>query len=388
MRSVPQVFRSILKEIYDNRVHVRKDLLPPTEAKDEMLRRLANALPDLPAFGVVIVMGMLGASLAHCAHLSIGDDNTSSLISKLSIWLLMAFGGVGSAVTVFLVAKTDTSKLIHCSLVAILSGMAGPYLVMKSLSTVGVSPNLVKLDAAVLAVKSTTDKLEVALEAPASESNPQKLIDILDQAGQSAATYFSVAKTAPANEKTKALADAKSQLHDTLNTLKNAAAVAPQKSLTLITKVASEAEDAGAKDIAKEAQTIINNNSFLQNAARSGKVYFIVPAELSDRELQPLVEQIKKRFPLAAIQPVVHPTREMNPGLEIVYYGDSTQDRQIAEDLSRLVDAYVKGLKIGRYSVNVRKGRPDRAVSPFQFDIHLGPDIASRLVHAPPGRTQ
>src|SRR6267143_183059 len=304
MRSVPQVFRSILKEIYDNRVHVRKDLLPPTEAKDEMLRRLANALPDLPAFGVVIVMGMLGASLAHCAHLSIGDDNTSSLISKLSIWLLMAFGGVGSAVTVFLVAKTDTSKLIHCSLVAILSGMAGPYLVMKSLSTVGVSPNLVKLDAAVLAVKSTTDKLEVALEAPASESNPQKLIDILDQAGQSAATYFSVAKTAPANEKTKALADAKSQLHYTLNTVKN--------------------------------------------AARSGKVYFIVPAELSDRELQPLVEQIKKRFPLAAIQPVVHPTREMNPGLEIVYYGDSTQDRQIAEDLSRLVDAYVKGLKIGR----------------------------------------
>jgi len=360
---------------------VRKDLLPPAEAKDEMLRRLTNALPDLPAFGLVIVMGMLGASLAHCAHLSIGDDNTASLISKLSTWLLMAFGGVGSAVTVFLVAKTDTSKLIHCSLVAILSGMAGPYLVMKSLGSVGVSPNLVKLDAAVIAVKSTTDKLEVALQAPASEANPQNLIDILDQAGQSAATYFSVAKNAPVNEKTKALADAKSQLHDTLNTLNNAAAVAPQKSLTLITKVASEAEDAGAKDIAEEAQTIIKNNSFLQNAARSGKVYFIAPAELSDSVLQPLVEQIKKRFPLAAIQPIVHPTREMNPGLEIVYYGNSAQDRQIAEDLSRLVDAYLKGLKIDRYSFNVRKGTTDRGVSPFQFDIHLGPDIASRLVH-------
>jgi hypothetical protein len=348
-----------------------------------MIRRLTNVLPDLPALGLVIVMGMVGATLAHCAHLSIGDENTSSLISKLSVWLLMTFGGVGSAVTIFLVAKTDTSKLIHCSLVAILSGMAGPYLVMKSLGTVGVSANLVKLDAAVVAVKTSTDKLEVALQAPASETNPQKINDILDQTGQSTATYLSVAKAAPASEKTKALAEAKSQLQDTLNTLKNAAAVAPQKSLTLITKVASEAEDAGAKDIATEAQTIINTNAFLQNAARSGRVYFITPPGLSDDALQPLVDQIKKRFPLAAIQPVVHPTREMSPGLEIVYYGDSTQDRQIGEDLAKLVDAYLKVKKMRPYSANVRKGVPDPGVVPFQFDVHLGPDIAPRLVQGP-----
>jgi hypothetical protein len=381
--AVSPVFHSILTTRSDNYVHVRKDLLSPAEAKEEMLRRLTNVLPDLPAFGLVIVMGMLGATLAHCAHLSIGDENTLSLISKLSTWLLVAFGGVGSAVTIFLVAKTDTSKLIHCGLVAMLSGMAGPYLVMKSLASVGVSANLVKLDAAVVAVKTSTDQLQVALQASASETNPQQIIDILDQTGQSAATYLRVAKAAPANEKTKALADSKSQLQDTLNALKNAAAVAPQKSL--ITKVASEAEDAGANDIATEAHTIINTNAFLQNAARSGKVYFITPPGLSDDGLQPLVDLIKKRFSLAAIQPVVHPTREMGPGLEIVYYGDSSQDHQIAEDLTKLVDAYLKSQKIGRYSVNIRKGIPDRGVVPFQFDIHLGPDIASRLVHQSPG---
>lgn len=350
-----------------------------------MFRRLTNILPDLPALGVVVLMGFSGATLAHCAHLSIGDETTASLISKLSVWLVAAFGGVAAAVTVFLVAKTDTAKLIHCGLIAVLSGMAGPYLVIKALSSIlSVSPELVKLDAAAVTVKSTTTQLAAALRAPPSEANPQKILDSLDQAGQSAATYLSVAKSAPANDKKKALSDAKPQLQETLNTLTSAAAVAPQKSLTLITKLASEAEEAGAKDIAQQAQSIINTNSYLQNAARSGKVYFIIPSEISDGIVQPLNELIKKRFPLAAIQPVVHPTREMSPGLEIVYYGDSSRDGEIAQDLAKLVDSYLKQLKIGDCAVSVRKGIPDRGVVPFQFDIHLGPDIANFLLEKLP----
>src|SRR5260370_27817343 len=96
---------------------IRKDLLSPSEAKAEMLRRLANTLPDLPAFAAVIVMGALGAALAHYAHLSIGEKDLTSTVSKLSLGLLMVFGSFGAAVTVFFLAKTDTSKLIHCAII-------------------------------------------------------------------------------------------------------------------------------------------------------------------------------------------------------------------------------------------------------------------------------
>ena len=343
-----------------------------------MLRRLSNVLPDLPAFTVVVIMGFVGAGLAHLAHLSIGGADTAPLISKLSTGLLIAFGGVGSAVTVFLIAKTDTSKIIHCALIALLSGMAGPYLVIKALGSVlSVSPDMVKLDTVQLV--SSTNQLSVALESPTSEANPQKIIDILDQTGQSAATYLNAAKSAPLADKNKALDAAKPQLRETLNTLKKAAPFAPQKSLALITKLASDAEDANASDIAQEAQAIINNDSVLQNAARSGRVYFITPSELPDVGLQELTGRIKKRFPLAAIQPVVHPTGHMDPGLEIVYYGDSPQDREIANDLSKLVVDYLKGVRINGLKVSIRRGVPDRGVVPFQFDIHLGPDMAAPL---------
>lgn len=348
-----------------------------------MLRRLSNVLPDLPAFSVVVIMGFVGAGLAHLAHLSIGGADTAPLISKLSTGLLIAFGGVGSAVTVFLVAKTDTSKIIHCALIALLSGMAGPYLVIKALGSVlSVSPDMVKLDTVAAQLVSSTNQLSVALESPTSEANPQKIIDILDQTGQSAATYLSAAKSASPADKNKALDAAKPQLRDALNTLKKAAPIAPQKSLALIIKLASEAEDADAKDIAQEAQAIITNDSVLQNAAHSGRVYFITPPELSDVGLQDLTGRIKKRFPLAAIQPVVHPTGHIDLGLEIVYYGDSPQDREIANDLSNLVVDYLKAVRIYGFKVNNRKGVPDRGVVPFQFDIHIGPDIAAPLARA------
>jgi hypothetical protein len=369
--------------------NVAGNLLPPSEAKDEMLKRLTNVVPDLPAFGVVVLMGFIGASLAHFAHLSIGGEDTAPLISKLSVWLLIAFGGVGSAVSVFLIAKTDTSKLIHCALIALLSGMAGPYLVIKALGSVlSVSPDLVKLDtvkidAAAVKVTSNTTELAVALQAPPSETNPQKIIDIIDQTAQSAATYLNATKEARSVNKGKAVAAAKPQLRETLATLKKAAPLAPQKSLALITKLASEAEEANAKDIAQEARDIIAKDSVLQNAARSGQVYFIAPAEVSDSALKELVEQIEKRFPLAEIQPVVHPTRAMDPGLEIVYYGDSSQNRGIAEELSKVVDGYLKNINATKHELTVRKGVPDKGVVAFQFDIHLGPDIAKALAGRP-----
>ena len=325
---------------------IRKDLLSPSEAKAEMLRRLANTLPDLPAFAAVIVMGALGAALAHYAHLSIGEKDLTSTVSKLSLGLLMVFGSFGAAVTVFFLAKTDTSKLIHCAIIAMLSGMGGPYLVMKALDTVlSVSPNLVQLDAAAGVVKSTTDKLEVALQAPASEANPQKIIDILDQTGQAAATYLKVAKSAPIDEKDKTWASVSQHLQDTLKTLTAAAPVAPQKSLTLITKVASDAQDAGVADVAQEAQKIIKTNPALQKAALSGRVYFIAPEELADPMLQRLNQRIKERFDLADIQPVVHPTRKMDPGLIIQRRARQASGRQGERSRSPSRSAVVRGAR-------------------------------------------
>ena len=137
---------------------LRKDLLSPAEAREEYRRRLTNVLPDLPALVLVVIMGGVGAALARFWHLD-----------------------MGATVPVFLLAKTDTSKLIHCSLIAILSGMAGPYLVTKALSSVlSVNPNLVRVNAAITVVKSTTETLERAIQSSTAETNPQKIIDVLD----------------------------------------------------------------------------------------------------------------------------------------------------------------------------------------------------------------
>jgi hypothetical protein len=114
---------------------LRKDLLSPAEAREKYRRRLTNVLPDLPALVLVVIMGGVGAALARFWHLDIGEKEFTSAVSALSIWLVIPLGSLGATVTVFLLAKTDTSKLIHCSLIAILSGMAGPYLVTKALSS-------------------------------------------------------------------------------------------------------------------------------------------------------------------------------------------------------------------------------------------------------------
>jgi hypothetical protein len=367
---------------------LRKDLLTPAEAKEECHRRLTNALPDVPALILVVISGGLGAALGRWWHLDIGEKEFASAVSASSIWLVVCLGSLGAATAVFFLAKTDTSKLIHCSLIAVLSGMAGPYLVTKALSTVlSVNPDLVRVDAAITVVKSTTENLEREIQTQTTQTNPQKIIDVFDQTAQAAASYLTVIKGSPEKEKQQALASTKQQLQDTLKVLDTAAAISPRQSLPLLNKVATEAKDAGASDIAQQAQKIIDTNSAVRTAAEtaalSGKVYFITPEELTDLALHQLHDRIKARFPLADIQPAVHPTRRMAPGLEFVYYRDLPSDKQIAEDLSRLVIDYLKGRGITADNPNVRKGPADKTTAPFQFDIHIGPDIASKLANNP-----
>jgi len=364
---------------------LRKDLLSPAEAREKYRRRLTNVLPDLPALVLVVIMGGVGAALARFWHLDIGEKEFTSAVSALSIWLVIPLGSLGATVTVFLLAKTDTSKLIHCSLIAILSGMAGPYLVTKALSSVlSVNPNLVRVNAAITVVKSTTETLERAIQSSTAETNPQKIIDVLDQTAQATTSYLSVIKKASGSEKQQAVASTKQQLQDTLKVLDSAAAISPKQSLPLLAKVATEAKDAGVPEIAQGAQKIIDTNpgvrSAAETAAKSGKVYFITPEDLTDTTLHELHDRIKARFPLADLQAAVHPPGRMDPGLEVVYYRNVPLDKQIAEDLLKLVTDYLNIYKIAPNSASIRKGSPDQPTEPFQFDIHIGPDVASKLI--------
>ena len=162
-----------------SRSRLRQDLLTPEDAKEERNRRLMNVVPDLPALIVVVIMGGIGAALACWWHLNIGEKEFVSQVSKLPLLLRVPLGSIGATAAVFLLAKTDTSKLIHCSLIAVLSGMAGPYLVTKALGTVvSVNPELVTLDTATIAVvTATTEKLESEIQMLRAE-NAKLILEI------------------------------------------------------------------------------------------------------------------------------------------------------------------------------------------------------------------
>lgn len=363
---------------------LRKDLLTSAEAKEEYHRRLTNVVPDLPALVVVVIMGGIGAAVASWWKLSIGETQFAATVASLPLLLKVFLGSLGATAAVFLLAKTDTSKLIHCGLIAILSGMAGPYLVTKALNTViSVKPEELRIGGAITVVKSSTEKLRKEIENQTPNTNPQKIVDVVDQAARATSTYLATLKDAPKAEKQLALAGTKQQLQETLNVLNTAATVVPKQSLPLISNVLKEAQDAGATDVAQQAQKIIETNPAVQTAVQSaelsGKVYFITPAGLTDVKLQDLHNRIKERFPLADIQPPVHP-KGIDSGIEVVYYRDLPMDQQNANALANLVANYFQEQKIAVTPPKVRRGSTDQVPPPFQFDIHIGPDITSKFI--------
>src|SRR6266446_947899 len=111
-----------------------------------MKELLKNIPPDLRALIVVFICGALGAWLSCWWNLSIGEKEFASGVAGLPVLLRIFLGSFGAVAAVFILAKTDTNKLIHCGVIAALSGMAGPYLIIKALSTVvSVEPNLVQV---------------------------------------------------------------------------------------------------------------------------------------------------------------------------------------------------------------------------------------------------
>src|SRR5206468_5404299 len=111
-----------------------------------LLEKWKKLQPNSRALIIVLPLGAFGAFVSCWWNLSIGEKDFASGVVGLP-WLLRIFlGSFGAAATVFVVARTDTTKLIHCGIIAALAGMAGPYLVIKALSTVvSVNPNLVQI---------------------------------------------------------------------------------------------------------------------------------------------------------------------------------------------------------------------------------------------------
>jgi F0F1-type ATP synthase delta subunit len=346
-----------------------------------------NLQPNTRALIVVLPLGAIGAVLSCWWNLSIGEKDFASGVANLNWFLRIFLGMFGAAATVFVVARTDKTKLIHCGIIAALAGMAGPYLVIKALSTVvSVNPNLVQIGSAIGIVESATTKLNDTIQTPTAGTNPQKIVDAFDQAAQATTSYLTTLKNAPENEKQRALADTKNQFQETLKVLDTAASIVPKQSVPLIQKLATAAREAGAPAVAEEAQKILDTNTAVQAAAETaeniGKVYFITPGELTDNTLHELQDRIRKRFSLADIQPAVHPTRQIAPGLEIVYYRYLPSDRQNADALGQVVIEYLKDHQVGASSPRIRKYSASQATPPFQFDIHIGPDIAANLLKA------
>src|SRR5437667_12185509 len=126
----------------------------------KLLEKWKNLQQNNRALIIVLPLGAIGALLSCWWNLSIGEKDFALGVATLNWGLRILLGIIGAAATVFVVAKTDTTKLIHCGILATLAGMAGPYLVRTALSTVAnVNPNLVQIGSAIGIVESSTAKL-------------------------------------------------------------------------------------------------------------------------------------------------------------------------------------------------------------------------------------
>ena len=68
-------------------------------------------------------------------------------------------------------------------------------------------------------VQSTTATLNNTIQTSTAATNPQKFVDVFDQAAQATISYLTALKNAPENEKQRALADTKGQFQETLKVL-------------------------------------------------------------------------------------------------------------------------------------------------------------------------
>ncbi len=345
--------------------------------------------PKLQALIVVSVLGACGAWIGMRWQIKIGSGPLLDAINDKDVLLQIALGIAGACAAVFLLAKTDTNDLIHCAMIALFSGIAGPYLVVRGLQVVisDLKPGDVKAKttaANVMAGQTAEVAKEVKAIADKKPDNPGTLVQAIGKATESTKSYLSVIQSLPKEEKERSLAENKDQMGKALDAIGSAA---PQvtESFPQIKEVADQARNAGAKDIAEKAQQILSSNATenskpaaqaaAKNALKS-PLYFITPPTLTDASLGELQQQVLQKFPSLQFQSSVHPSKRMDEGVEVVYY--KTGEDQQANDLLHFVGEYLskKGIHVRSSS---SKGTTDKSTEPSQFDIHLGPDIADVL---------
>jgi len=384
-------------EIEQRRKRLRTDLLSPSEAWMECCRRMANVLPDIPALILVTIFGGCGAWLARACTIQVtGESKLLVYIYTNHSGLLPWMGVTGAVAAVFLLAKTDTSKLIHCSLIALFSGMAGPYLVIQALSTVvhldpKTSPDTA---AAVDSANQAETNAQQLKQASSDTANPSSLFQKIDETTDSTTRYLSLLKNitkADPDQREKLLSQTQESLTNALDNLGSAAPQSPRKVFSALSEVAAAAQDAGADRIAYQAQQIIDKaktspEKAVQQAAidsaphNASQLYFITPPELTDNSLFYFRNEIQQQFPGWIIQPAVHPVRTIDDGIEVVYYNSA--DKANAALLGQRAKDYFQAK-----NVLIRQGSVETTgVQPSQFDLHIGPDIAktSLLPHSSP----
>jgi len=376
--------------------NIRMELLEPAEAWHECKKRMVNALPDLPALILVIVMGIAGAAIAKIFNIKVGGEDFRPYY--LNSWLpMLVMGAVGGVSAVFLLARTDTSKLIHCSLVGLLSGMAGPYLAIKALKTI------VPLD--------YTDKIvaEAAEASDATTNTTNKIVQLAKrgdltnipvQVTQFTAELersFQIVKEAgvkSASDKEKVIAETEPALEKSLEDLASVSTQAPQEIYAAVAKVGALAKESGSEKVAQQAQLILaaakqNSNVAIQKAAQSAiapVLYFITPSELSNEALNHLRGQLQAiaTFSTWKLRSAVHPTRAMDDGIEVVYYNrldeDDAANRVAAEELGEKACAYFDQKAPARVRLGILPNGERRA----QVDLQIGPDVVKQYL-APKG---
>lgn len=368
---------------------VRTDLLEPAEAWVECKKRMANVLPDLPAFALVIIFGALGACIGCAWHLALplGQGRAAYDFGKIIPHALaVALGVSGAVAAVFLLAKTDTSKLIHCSLVALFSGMIGPVLVLKALTTIAdikpedlVPSQLASSESSAKSAATTSKDLSLSFDKGNPATAVQQVTKVKEQAKDSLAAYQEIVTVDPKAAKAAAESIEK-PLQETLGNLEK---VLPQSedAVLAVQEIKNAATKAGANAVLKKAQEVIDagaKNPAVQKLferVNAPIVCLITPPELGDEELAQIKAQLLELFPSWKFKAVIHPQRTMDDGIEIVYYNRSEADEAANQRAAQKAGEYLKSY-FRTSQVAIRRGGLPDGENRTQFDLHIGPDVA------------
>jgi hypothetical protein len=380
----------------DNPQHTNEEQNRPFDPFRVFKQLYERLEPDLPAVLLVCISGACGGLIAIRWHIQIGGGPLLDAIDGSDVFLQIALAVAGACAAVFLLAKTDTTKLIHCAMIALFSGIAGPYLVTRALQVVvtDLKPGDVKAKvnaANVIATQASENAKEVKAITDQKPDNPQTLVQAVGKATDATKSYLSVIRTLPKEEKEKSLAKNKDSINEALDAISSAAPQVTQ-SFPQIKEVAEEARNIAAevknpdaRGIADKAQRIITNNAAegskpaaqaaAQNMLKS-PLYLITPPTVTDNSLVDLQQQILQKFPWLQFESSVHPSKRMEGGIEVVYY--KLGEEQKADELLRFVSEYF-GKKGFRATTSKNKQPEEKAGESSQFDIHLGPGIAEAL---------